>query len=868
MFTEMLEELRRPTIEPKGWMEDCQLILGTKDNLDQCIQECMESEVYGLDVETTGLDQRVFDGVTKDKIVGICLAPSIDKGYYFPLTHRSDFGEDHNIPWRLMGKALTRLFDLEVKADPVFHNASFDQEFLEFNGYVKRLGSERWNKPRRWHDTMILKYLLNPREKGGRGLKALSKNLLNREMIELNELMPPPQALDYSKLDPSWAPCVLYAAADAMNTVGIFEKLYGEYCDNKQHTQFIYNLEKKTLLATRWMMRNRVYVDRKTALKFCQEGQKLWFDSLLEVYAGANEILGRDITPNYVRILKGDLAGLNLFDHMEVEGMSYKTRVDEARKEALANFPDPKETIRKEVPRLSSDKFKKAEGLEDIDFPLTYDILSPQQLGLLFRELNVPGLTVTEKSGQVATAKDAIEGVIEKASEDFPFMAKIKSFRELGKALGQYLIPFVEDVGPDGTLKPKFDQFSADTGRFSCKTNSKPWKVRDGGCRVPFQGIPATYDKDKPKCISKMRQCISVRNDDFWLAAIDYAGVELRLVTNLSREPKWIDAFFSCSECGKKYERVQGEDGFPVAPPTICSCGSDKIGDLHTGTAVAFYGEGSKKQDNWKVLRGNGKACNFALCYGGTGKAVQRSIGCDAKDGDEKYRVFTKTYSGLTQWWGEQHNFGRKNEFVKTAMGRVQPLPDINSSEFRFKSKDERKALNGPIQGTSADVTKLAMALIYENVLKRDWEDKLLMVLTVHDEIVFEIHKSILNEAIEMISELMTRNNVIKKMQWPIPLLVDVELGKDWSVPYDLKDIRAGEGDEELVQIFGGEKKEAPEPTPEPEKEPEVKIEKYEVSNLDEKTVEELSSWIKSRIILNEAWDVYYQNRSIKALLL
>ena len=112
---------------------------------------------------------------------------------------------------------------------------------------------------------------------------------------------------------------------------------------------------------------------------------------------------------------------------------------------------------------------------------------------------------------------------------------------------------------------------------------------------------------------------------------------------------------------------------------------SDKIGDLHTGTAVAFYGEGAKQRDDWKVLRGNGKACNFALCYGGTGKAVQRSIGCGAKEGDEKYKVFTKTYSGLIGWWKRQHEFARANGYVKTAMGRVQPLPDIKSDEFRFR---------------------------------------------------------------------------------------------------------------------------------------------------------------------------------------
>ena len=792
MFADMLESLRRPNIKPKLWMKDTELILGTKENLDECIDECINSVAYGLDLETTGLDNRVFNGRTRDTIVGVCLSAHKDKGYYFPVGHQE--GVEHNIPWRLMYPALERLLDPRVEAQPIFHNAGFDQEFLEFNEYKKGLGEARWDSFK-WHDTYIIQYLLNPREKGGRGLKHLTNVHLDREMIELSDLMPDAPDKNYSKLDVSWEPCVWYAASDAMCTLGLWEVLYKKYSEAKEHTNSMYVLERMCLLATRWMHRNRVYIDRDTALKYSQQGQKLWFDSLIEVYNGAKDILGRDITPNYVRVLKGALKGENKFNHMEVEGMSYKTRVDEARKEALRLYPDEKGFVTKAVTVLG-----KSVGTEEIEFPLTYDILSPQKLGLLFRELSVPGLKASEKSGQVVTSKDILEDVIKNAAEDFPFMAKVKTFRELGKAMGQYLIPFVEDVGPDGTLKPKFDQFAADTGRFSCKTNSKPWKVKDGGCRVPFQGIPATYDPNKPEAISKMRSCVSVRDDDWWLAAIDYAGVELRLVTNLSLEPKWIKAFFECSECGTAYPKELQEDGFAKAPPSNCTgCGSDKIGDLHTITAVAFYGEGAKKRDDWKALRGNGKGCNFALSYGGTGKAVQRTIGCTSEEADEKFKKFTATYSELTKWWSKQHNFGRKHGYVKTGMGRVQPLPDIKSDDFRFKSKDERKAVNGPVQGTSADVTKLAMSFIYQETKKRGWQDKLMMVLTVHDEIVFEIHKSILKEAIDIISELMTRNKVIKRLGWRVPLLVDVELGKDWTVPFDVKDVIAGEAGDKII---------------------------------------------------------------------
>ena len=234
------------------------------------------------------------------------------------------------------------------------------------------------------------------------------------------------------------------------------------------------------------------------------------------------------------------------------------------------------------------------------------------------------------------------------------------------------------------------------------------------------------------------------------------------------------------------------DDGIPKATPTYCSCGSDRIGDLHTVTATAFYGENAKNLPNWKDLRGNGKGCNFALSYGGTGKAVQRTIGCTQEEGDEKYKKFTGTYKTLAGWWGIQHKYARKNGFVKTAFGRVQPLPDINSDDFRKKSKDERKAVNGPVQGTSADITKLAMSLIYREVKKRGWLDKLKMILTVHDEIVFEIHEDIIGEAIPTLTNIMSRNKGVANQNWEVPLLVDVEIGKTWGVPYDLKDLKRG----------------------------------------------------------------------------
>lgn len=789
MFSDLMDSLRRPTLDKKEWMKGVELILGTRQNLKTAIDECISSEVYGLDTETTGLDGRVFNGRTRDSLVGISIAPSMKKAYYFPLAHKE--GSEHNIPWSLLGGEFSRLFDPAVSARPVLHNASFDQEFLEFNGFHS-LGGERWDNPKGWEDSFIIRYLLNPRDKSGRGLKELSKKLLGMEMFELDELMPDSPVKDYSQLDPSWEPSVLYAAADALCTLGVYHELMKEYTPQNGHGGSIYSLEKMCVAATRWMHRNRVYINREKALEFCREGQAEWWQSVLDVYEGASPLLGRDITPNYIKILKGEIKSLNKFNPNEIGtegGLDYKARVDEARKEATRLYPDPIHLTDKSVPLLGG-----RPGTETIGLPQTYDILSPQQLGLLFRELGVENLSATEKSGQVDTSGEVLDELIESLEEKMPFMGKVKRQRELTKALGQYLVPMIEDVAEDGTLMPKFKQFTADTGRFSCTTTSDPKKTRDGGCRVPFQGVPSSYDSSKPRCINEMRSCISARAEGWWIVAIDYSGVELRLVSNLSKEPKWIKAFYQCSECGYEYEQGEDEEGFPRQTPSLCvNCGADAIGDLHSVTAVAFYGEGAKKDPRWKALRGHGKQCNFALSYGGTAKAVQRSIeGCTPEEAEQRYKQFTSTYKTLTSWWSSQHQLGKAQGFVKTGFGRVQPLPHINEKEFRLASKDERKAVNGPVQGTSADITKLAMSLIYKTVKEKGWSDLFKMILTVHDEIVFEIHESIIGEAIPIVCDIMVRNKGIKAQKWPIPLLVDVEIGPDWSVDYNLKDLRQG----------------------------------------------------------------------------
>jgi DNA polymerase I-like protein with 3'-5' exonuclease and polymerase domains len=806
LFT-FLDEASTVKVDPKPWMTDGshKLIRATATLLPAIIDECIASGLYSLDLEATSLDTRVFDGSTVSKIVGCCLSSNGKVGYYIPLRHK--LGLEHNVPWTLWKTQMHRLIKSEARA--IFHHGKFDQELLQFCG-EEPIGE--WDDPKKWEDTMILAYLRDTRAKNKK-LKYLSKVELGMEMIELDELFPSDKKksghLDFSELDPSWEAVTWYGASDAICTWKLYQKLAPQVLEatgDISGQSLVYGIEKLCVASTRWMERARIQTDQGKAKELIRIGQREWFSAIQEVYDSASEIVGRDVRPGYYRLLLGQVPGFEAmkFDTEEVQP-GYMVRVDAARAESEKKGLDPTfkdekkkiriQTLSKRVPSLSNKGTS-----EDVDFPLVYDVLVPQELGSLLRECKVPGLTVTERSGQVATNQEELERVLEEVGDRYPFAAKIKRFREVSKALSTYLLPIIEDCAPDGSLRANFNAHQIDTGRFNAPSSKDP-RV-DGGTRFPFHGTPATYDPKRPECLARIRECIISRPGKF-IAAIDFSGVELRIVTNLSYEPKWLREFFHCSGCDKMFHAGDGSET-PEAPPPFCpDCGSDKIGDLHTLTGLSLYGEEAPKKEEWKALRGYAKACNFALCYGGGGNAVVTSIGCDKAEGWRIKDQFDKTYKVLSNWWKEQHKFAKKHKFVVTAFGRRYPVPDIDHEQGGFRSKAERNAVNGPVQATSADITKLAMGLVYKECKRRGWLEKVHMLITMHDELVFEIDGDILEEAIDTFVQIMCRNPALLRLKWPIPLTSDVEIGKTWMVPWDLKKMRrTGECPPELAGCF------------------------------------------------------------------
>ena len=775
---EQFRELNRPVVEQKEWMEGVDLRLASRDDLDTILQECVTAGVFGLDLETTGLDQRAFlsdsgKAETRDKIVGYCIAPSTKKGWYIPVRHK-DEGAQANVPPRLVVEMINKIQMGGARA--VFHNAKFDQKFLEYEPAGE---AGQWDNCVLWEDTLILAYLRNTRERN-KGLKALSNRELGREMIELKELFPPEavkaKKLDFSMLDPTWEPVIWYAAADAVNTLALYEILSPQVLEKGDHGESqrtVYKLEKACLRSTVWMEHCRVYIDRDRLMNLIRIGQEEWWACLNDVYEEAVQMLGRDVRPGWFKNMEG-------YDPTVIDPTYMESRELAAR----SSLPNDAPAIDKSVPKLSDPKVR-----ETVSFPAIYDVTIPANLGLMLREMGVKGLVATEKSGQVKTSKDELERVIEGAQ--FPFMGKIKRFREVAKGLGTYLYPLywdtADDRAPDGRVWANFNATKVDTGRFSTPSpGEKRKEFFHGQVRWNVHSTPATYDKAKPECVRRIRECIKARPGNI-LFAVDYSGVELRIVTNLSMEPKWLTEFFRCSSCDHAFE--QG-----ALPPPFCPhCGSDKIGDLHSLTALSVYGDGIKGTSEFKQRRQQSKALNFAMCYGGGGMAAQRAVGVGREEGWRIKNQFDATYKVLRRWWGKQHTLARRQKYVTTAYGRKYPLPDIDHEMGGFRSKAERNSVNGPVQGTSADIMKLAMVKLYREFKQRGWLDRALMTITIHDELVFEVEEELAGEVIEVIEDVMI-NQTITKLGWAVPLKVDVEFGDDWTVPFNLTEMRWNKG--------------------------------------------------------------------------
>lgn len=349
-----------------------------------------------------------------------------------------------------------------------------------------------------------------------------------------------------------------------------------------------------------------------------------------------------------------------------------------------------------------------------------FNLNSPKQLGeVLFDRLKLDPKAKKTKTGQYKTD----EATLQKLSAEHDIVQHIVDYRQLTKLKSTYVdsLPNMIDE-KTGRVHTSFNQAVAATGRLS---SDKP----------NLQNIPIRTDRGR-----KVRAAFVPRSSDFEILSADYSQVELRIVAHMSNDEAMIEAFNSGM-------------------------------DIHTATAARVYGIEPAAVS--KEQRSSAKAVNFGIIYGQGAFGLAQNLGIKRGEAKEIIDQYFEKYAGLKKYMEDVVVKAREQGYVETLTGRRRYLRDINSANFTVRGFAERNAINSPIQGTAADLIKIAMINIHAEMKKRDMKSK--MILQVHDELLFDAHVSEKDELKEMVTSLMS-----SAMSMKVPLLAEAGFGPNW----------------------------------------------------------------------------------------
>ena len=348
-----------------------------------------------------------------------------------------------------------------------------------------------------------------------------------------------------------------------------------------------------------------------------------------------------------------------------------------------------------------------------------FSIASPKQIQeILYDKLGLPVLRKTPK-GQPSTA----ENVLQELAGNYELPALILEHRGLAKLKGTYTDRLPELINPDsGRIHTSYHQAVASTGRLS---SSDP----------NLQNIPIRSEQGR-----KIREAF-IPEPGCLLVAADYSQIELRIMAHLSQDPGLIEAF---------------NNGV----------------DIHRATAAEVFGAQPVEVDDEQRRRA--KTINFGLIYGMSAYGLARQLKIELKEARRYIDIYFERYPGVKQYMQNTRQRAREQGFVETLFGRRLNLPEINSKNGTLRQYAERTAINAPVQGTAADLIKLAMLAIDRWLIENDSSSKI--ILQVHDELVFEVEKEQIDEMVEIATDLMCGVAKLK-----IPLVVDVGIGHNWK---------------------------------------------------------------------------------------
>ncbi|MBC8488659.1 MAG: DNA polymerase I [Bacteroidetes bacterium] len=349
-----------------------------------------------------------------------------------------------------------------------------------------------------------------------------------------------------------------------------------------------------------------------------------------------------------------------------------------------------------------------------------FNIASPKQLGeILFEKLRITDKPKLTKTKQYSTGEDVLIKLINK----HPIVQNILDFRSLTKLKSTYVDTLPEMVNPrTGRIHTSYNQAVTATGRLSSNNPN-------------LQNIPIRTERGR-----EIRKAFVPRNDNYTLLAADYSQIELRIIAELSGDEGMIEAF------------RQGID-------------------VHSSTASKIYGVPIDQVS--RDMRRNAKTVNFGIAYGISAFGLSERLNIPRKEAKTIIEQYFEKYPGISAYMEKTIEFAREHGYVETMMGRRRYLRDINSNNHVVRSFAERNAINAPIQGSSADMIKIAMINIYKALNEKNLKTK--MILQVHDELIFDANKDELN-----IIEPIVRDLMVNAIPMKFPVVVDMNTGNNW----------------------------------------------------------------------------------------
>ncbi|TDQ09659.1 DNA polymerase I [Pedobacter metabolipauper] len=347
---------------------------------------------------------------------------------------------------------------------------------------------------------------------------------------------------------------------------------------------------------------------------------------------------------------------------------------------------------------------------------IKFNLASPKQLGeVLFDKLQLDPKAKKTKTGQYQTGEDVLLALAHKSD----IVQDILDFRQLQKLKSTYVDALPLLVNPKtGRVHTSYNQAVAATGRLSSNNPN-------------LQNIPIRTARGR-----EVRKAFIARDENHILLSADYSQIELRIIADISKEENMLDAF-------------------------------NKGIDIHTATAAKVYGITIEEVDS--TQRRNAKAVNFGIIYGQSAFGLSQNLGIPRKEAAEIIEQYFAQYPGIKRYMTDTMNFARENGFVETILGRRRYLRDINSANQTVRGFAERNAINAPIQGSAADMIKVAMINIHKDIQDQNLQSK--MTMQVHDELVFDVLRSEVDAMKKIIAHRM-------KTAIPTTVPIEVEIGE------------------------------------------------------------------------------------------